>query len=182
MADSLCLKTLNVSVRRQIFFILCIFFLPLSAQTATVALDGDCAISGVSPVTTSVIEGEKIVVCIVANSVENMHSYSVKISFDPNIVSFENASAKLSPLTPAFIESKGGKCAAFIAIPNDTENGVEIAATQAGKNSSTTVSGNGVLGYCIFTAKMKGDPKINIIEARLVDPEGISTFAVIGSL
>lgn len=147
------------------------------AQSPTVTLDGNPETEGISPVTSSVIPGEKVLIAVSVAQVQNMHSYSVKCTFDANVVAFEGAAAKLSPLTPAFLESQNGKIAAFLPVPG---NGfVEIAATQTGKDPASSVSGSGILGFLSFTAKKGGNPRIVITEARLVDPEGIVTEAEI---
>ncbi len=147
------------------------------AQPPQVTLDGNVAIEGISPVPVSVIPGEKLLIGIVADHVADLHSYSVRISFDPAIVLFDGAVAKLSPLQPAFLESQKGKLAAFLSVPG---NGcVEIAATQAGKDPAASGYGTGILGYVSFIARDKGDPRITATEARLVNPEGNSTYAEI---
>jgi hypothetical protein len=146
-----------------------------AAEPPRVLLDGNPASREIAPVATSVIQGEIIMVSIRAENVEQMHSYSVKCSFNADIVSFEGASATLSPLSPPFLESANGKTAAFIAVPGNGT--VEIAATQTGKNSETAVSGSGILGYLSFKAVAGGNPGITITEARIVDPEGTATSA-----
>ena len=154
-----------------------LLFVGVTAQPAMVMLDGNPETPGISPVPRSVIAGEKLLVGISVERAVNVHSYSVKISYDPAIVTFEGAAAKLSPLTPAFLETGGGKIAAFLAVPG--KESVEIAATLTGKNSSVCASGNGILGYLSFSAKTGGDPRIVVTEARLVDPDAKNTFAEI---
>ena len=146
-------------------------------QIPSVTLDGNPETEGISPVTTSVIPGEKLLVAITGSQVLNMHSYSVKCAFDTEVVAFEGAVAKLSPFTPAFLESNNGKIAAFLSIPG---NGfVEIAATQTGKDPASSVSGSGILGYLSFSSKKSGNPRIIITEARIVDPEGTVSPAIL---
>ena len=147
------------------------------AETPRVLLDGNPATQGIAPVTTSVIPGEAVLVAVYAENSERMHSYSVKCSFNPEIVTFESGAATLSPLTPAFLESAGGKTAAFLAIPG--KGTVEIAATQTGNNPAAAVTGSGILGYLSFKAVTGGNPGIALNEARLVDPEGKATFATV---
>lgn len=168
------------SKHRYFHVVVCFTILLLkntSAETPRVLLDGNPAGQGIAPVTTTVIPGEKILVAVCAENVELMHSYSVKCSFNSDIVVFEGGAATLSPLTPAFLESAKGKIAAFLAIPGNGT--VEIAATQTGKNPAAAVTGSGILGYLSFTAKAGGDPGIALIDARLVDPEGTTTIATV---
>ena len=72
----------------------------IDAQLPEIELDADPATPGINSPTVSVIEGEKLLVAVVANRVKNLHSYSVKVSFDSAIVAFDGAAATLSPLTP----------------------------------------------------------------------------------
>ena len=154
-----------------------VFACQLFAEPPVVALDGNPATPEIAPVPGSLIPGEKILVAVSARNIEHMHSYSVTCLFNPEVVTFTGASASLSPLTPAFLESANGKIAAFLAVPG--KGSVEIAATQTGKDSTAAVSGNGILGYLSFKAVAAGNPGITISEARIVDPEANSTGAVI---
>ena len=147
------------------------------AEQPRVALDGNPGRPEIAPIPVSVIPGEKLLVAVTAGNIAYMHSYSVKCTFNPEVVAFEGAAAKLSPRTPAFLESKGGKIAAFFAVPGNGT--VDIAATQTGRTPATCVGGTGILGYLSFTAISKGNPGLSIVETRIVDPDGTSTFAVI---
>lgn len=158
---------------------ICFVVIGTRAQSAQVALDGNPETPGISPVSRSVIAGEKLLIGVVADHVEALHSYSVKIAFAPEVMTFDGGSVRLSPLTPVFIESRQGKLAAFLSIPDNDSGVVEIAAAQSGKDPSACVSGSGILGYLSFSAKAAGDPRIVVTEARLVDPDGKSIFAEI---
>jgi hypothetical protein len=147
------------------------------AQTPVISLDGNPETVGISPPPGAVITGETIVLAVTIRNVHDLHSYSVKFLFDPQIVAFNGAVAKLSPLTPAFLESRQGRLAAFLSVPGD---GVaEIAATQAGSDTSKCAEGDGIIGYLSFTAKTNGNPHIKIEAARLVDPHGKNIAAEI---
>lgn len=147
------------------------------AEIPVVALDGNPETSGVSAPPSSVIAGETFLLAVTTSNVINLHSYSVKCHFDSNVVSFNGAVAKLSPFTPAFLESHQGNIAAFLSVPGDGM--VEIAATQSGDTISKCAQGEGILGFLSFTAKIKGDPNVHITSATMVDPFGKCTSAEI---
>lgn len=146
----------------------------IPAQPPAVLLDGNPETAGVSPPPASVIAGEKMIIAVTVENARNVHSYSVKLTFDPSIVTYEGAAARLSPLTPAFLESNNGAIAAFLPVAGDGV--VEIAATQSGNSVSRCATGSGTLGYLYFTARGNGNPQIIAAEARLVDGKGSSTF------
>jgi hypothetical protein len=150
-----------------------IWWVSASAQTPEVTIDGNPETPGVSPAPTAVIAGEKLMVAVTIENARNVHSYSVKIAFDPHVVTFSGATVRLSPLTPVFLESGKGTIAAFLPIPGDGQ--IEIAAAQSGKNPSQCANGSGTLGYLSFTACGNGNPGISVLEARLVDSEGTIT-------
>lgn len=168
----------NVLIQSVLFVILLLVTIGTPfAQTPVVSLDGSPETEVISPAPGAVIAGENILVAVTVRNAHTLHSYSVKCLFDAQIVVFNGAVARLSIGTPAFLETRHGHLAAFLSIPGD---GVaEIAATQAGKDTSTCAEGDGILGYLSFTAKTKGNPHIKIAEARLVDPDGKSTSAEI---
>lgn len=139
------------------------------ARSPVIFLDGNPQTEEISPPPASVIPGETIIIAVTVQDVENLHSYSVKCLFDSQVVKFIGGAARLSPMTPAFLENRKGNIAAFIAVPG--EGVVEIAATQAGSDQSKCAAGNGVLGYLSFTAKTKGNPGIKISEVSLVGPD-----------
>lgn len=145
------------------------------AQAPVVSIDGNPETEGISPPSGSVITGETILLAVTVRNVFNLHSYYVKVTFDPHVVIFNGAVAKLSASTPAFLETRQGHLAAFLSIPG---SGVaEIAATQAGCDTSKCAAGDGILGYLSFTAKTEGNPQIKISEAQLVAPDTKSIAA-----
>jgi hypothetical protein len=158
-------------------WVLCCLTTGVNGQTPSVALDGNPETPGISPVSSWVIPGERLMIAVTARQIQAMHSYSVKCSFDIKVVRFDGAVAKLSPLTPAFLETGDGKMAAFLSIPG--KHSVEIAATQSGNDPQTAVSGDGILGFLSFTAKAEGNPHIIITEARIIDPQGKDIHASI---
>jgi hypothetical protein len=139
-------------------------------QTPTVSIDGNPETEGISPPPQSVITGETFIIAVTARNVENLHSYSFKCQFDSRIVNFNNAVSKLSPLSTAFLETRNGSIAAFLALPSG--GNAEIAATLSGNDSTKCVSGDGILGFLSFTAKVNGNPDITITDAQLVTPDG----------
>ena len=152
----------------------CVWSTIAPAQPPTVMLDGNPETAGISPAPASVIAGEKLTIAVTVENARNVHSYSVKLTFDPGIVSFDGAAAGLSPQTPAFLESNKGRIAAFLPVAGNGT--VEIAAAQSGQDPALCAAGSGTLGYLYFTARSSGNPRITVTEARLIDVNGASTF------
>lgn len=163
------------------FFVFVLFSLNVfsrnSAKNAVILIDGNPETDGISPPLERVIEGEVFTIAVVAENVRDLHTYSFKCQFDTQIVHFNRAVAKLTPSSTAFLEQNKGSIAAFLSLP-DT-NSIEIAATMSGKDSTQTVSGNGILGFLCFTAKKSGDPALLINDVRLVTDDGVTIPAEI---
>jgi hypothetical protein len=115
--------------------------------------------------------GVPTIVSIGISGATSVHSFSIKVAYDPSVVKFDGAQKSLSIGTPSFLELKGGEIAGFLAVPQQAC--VEIAATQAGTNRSVTASGSGVAAYCKFTTLTSGNPGIRIVEAVLVNESGV---------
>jgi hypothetical protein len=157
--------------------VLCFAWAATLAQQPAVLLDGNPETSGISPAPRSVIAGELLTIAIAVENARSVHSYSVKIAFDPRIVRFEGAVARLAPLAPVFLESNGGRMAAFLPVAGDSM--VEIAATQSGNDPLLAASGSGIIGYLHFTGRCHGNPAIRATEALLVDGGGTIESALI---
>ncbi|HEX2957216.1 MAG TPA: hypothetical protein VHO70_10305 [Chitinispirillaceae bacterium] len=168
----------------RLFVFIVFVLLPLSvfsrnnSKNATIFIDGNPETEGISPAASHVIEGEVVIIAVVAENMTNLHTYSFKCQFDTQIVHFNGAVAKMSPSSTAFLEKNNGSIAAFLSFP-DT-NCVEIAATLSGKDPTECVSGDGVIGFLSFVAKRNGNPKLMLNSARFVTPEGTTIPTEIG--
>jgi hypothetical protein len=148
-----------------------------SSKNAAVFIDGNPETEGISPPIQRVIEGEVFTIGVVIENAYNLHTYSFKCEFDTQVVHFNGAVAKLTPVSKAFLEQKNGSIAAFLSLP--ITNSIEIAATMSGNDPAQSVSGDGVLGFLTFTAKKNGNPALAISEVRLVTPDGDTVSAKI---
>lgn len=149
-----------------------------SSRPATVIIDGNPETEGISPPLNRVIQGEIFTIAVIVENVQNLHTYSFKCQFDSQVVQVSSVTAKLSPSSKAFIEKNNGSLAAFLSLPGI--NSIEVAVTMSGKDTTQSVSGNGVLGFLAFTAKKAGNPSLAISDIRLVTPDGVIIPAEIG--
>lgn len=149
-------------------------------RQSTIQLDFDAKTTVIDSPVLSITNGSSSVISIIMGNLISLHSYSIKITYDPDIVRFDGAQKSLFIRETSVLESKGGSIAAFLAIPGP--GSVEIAVTQAGKVKSATASGSGIAACMKFTALKNGDPKIRVTEALLVNENGEVDSCKVGNV
>ncbi len=162
-------------IRATVIIMLSIVTLGIAdgSNDAQVFIDFNAKTEDAEQAPSTVGEGEELCVALVGKNMKGLYSYSFKILFDEAVVNFESAVKSLNGKT-AFLENNGGKILTFMVKPEEGE--VEVATTLKGTNPEIPVSGKGVLGILTFTGKSSGDPKIEILEVKMVDINGKGTI------
>jgi len=169
---------------------ICIFFIMLAVSVLTVfagpnknasaALDYDVTTPSVESALPQMPVGTRMTVGAVGHNLEGVHSYSLRVTYNSDVVQFVNGAKSLSILTPSFLESRGGKTIAFLVMPEDSS--VEIASTMAGKDPALCVGGNGILAYIQFSVIGKGKPDIQLSYVKVVTADGLVDEVTLGEV
>jgi hypothetical protein len=99
----------------NIIYLLLLTLASSYAGLPVVTLDCNPEKNGNCPPPANVIAGESIFLAVTVLDVQNLHSYSVKCEFNPHVITFAGAVARLSPLASTFLESRHGHMAAFLS-------------------------------------------------------------------
>lgn len=170
---------LNIKKLVLFTFVLCFAFTVNAGQNkdASIYIDNDFKSELLLEKSCEIVKGDECFIAIHVKNAKRLHSYSVKLSFNEDIVNFEEAARSTQIGEKAFLESDNGKIVAFLVFPK--QNIVELAATLSGKEN--TVSGDGVLGYLTFRCIKNGNPEFKIVEIKLVDNKGVMDNITISS-
>lgn len=161
-----------MKISNCIAFLISSIFTVVAGPDPSICIDGDLKTTDRCEPVAYVTAGEPVLIGIMVKDVRSVHSFSIKVGYNSENMRFNESSKSASWRTPPFLESKGGKQAAFLTFPKNGE--VEIAATSAGADSTTLASGDGLLCVLKFTALKSGDPGFQINNAGLLDLHGKS--------
>jgi len=121
----------------------------------------------ISPDSTDIVPGEDCELELKVDSIENLKSYSVSISYDPVFLS-------LRDVTEGTFLSSEGTTFFYESVNNDAGN---VLLDSSILGSSAAVSGEGTLATLTFTSLKKGSTSLTfaLVKMRDINNEEIST-------